>query len=484
MPQSTTHAWQKTALDTLLWLLDPVPAEAEKAYLRLFEKLVVFFRHRESLDPEELAEKTLTTVAETVYLSLTGLRREDVDRADLVHEVPRNVAQEIYAKVRDGLPRLALAFAARYSVQEHYRPAPPPLLDALEAPPLQDESAIAEEQLRLLERSLATLPTEDRRLIENYYDFSDKGLRRSQSEVAKELGITASALRNRVARIKRRLVADLTVGEEPAEAQFTSYYPRYVDPRNWSTILAYMHVADALALVQFDSKRRLRETGERAGKKTATKKVAIARGAQILVVPQSGVLEFNPPQVAFAWLEDYHCAEFRCRVRSGVNTDKNRQLAAVNVAFYVTPILVAEISFTVSVGFVSEQGHQTDSVTAHPYQRVFVSYSHRDSVVADQLEKAYKALGMEYLRDVRMLRSGEKWAPTLLQRIDESEIFQLLWSKAAKRSAYVRQEWQHALGLQRSFFIRPVYWDIPMPPPPQELADIHFAYLELRNNHL
>jgi hypothetical protein len=83
-----------------------------------------------------------------------------------------------------------------------------------------------------------------------------------------------------------------------------------------------------------------------------------------------------------------------------------------------------------------------------------------------------------------MLRSGEKWAPALLQRIDESEIFQLLWSKAADQSEYVRQEWQHALALHRRFFIRPVYWDKPMTPPPQELAEIHFAYLELRRNHL
>src|SRR5262249_34446993 len=157
---------------------------------------------------------------------------------------------------------------------------------------------------------------------------------------------------------------------------FTAYYPRSVGPRSWNTILAYMHVANALALVQSDSKRRLGEIERRTGKKTSTQKVRIARGAQILVVPQSGVLEFNPPQVAFAWLEDYHCAEFRCRVRSGVNTDKNRQHAAITVAFYVAPILVAEISFTISVGSAPQPGDRTGSTTAHPYQRIFVSYSH------------------------------------------------------------------------------------------------------------
>jgi len=69
----------------------------------------------------------------------------------------------------------------------------------------------------------------------------------------------------------------------------------------------------------------------------------------------------------------------------------------------------------------------------------------------------------------------------LLDLIDKSEIFQLLWSKAAKRSHNVRKEWEHALGLHRDFFIGPAYWEKPMPAPPRELADIHFAYLELKD---
>ena len=95
------------------------------------------------------------------------------------------------------------------------------------------------------------------------------------------------------------------------------------------------------------------------------------------------------------------------------------------------------------------------------------------------LEKAYKALGNEYLRDVNTLRSGEEWNPALLKLIDESEIFQLLWSEAARQSPYVRQEWQHALGLSRRQFIRPVYWKKPMPSRPPELSAIHFAYVNL-----
>jgi hypothetical protein len=271
---------------------------------------------------------------------------------------------------------------------------------------------------------------------------------------------------------------------ETSAVHFTAYYPRSVEKVNWSTVLAYMHVADALPLVYSDSRRRLGEASKRTSSKTARKKVDIARGTRTLVVPQSESLEFNPSQIDFTWLEDFHCAEFRCRLRSDVTVqpwfqrlyDSKRQDVTVRVAFYVPPVLLAEISFKVRASQRSEN-RQPASVTSHPYQRVFVSYSREDSSIADQLGEAYKALGLEYLRDVNVLRSGEKWAPALLDLIFKSEIFQLLWSNAAKRSPYVRQEWQHALGLNRYFFIRPAYWEKPMPTPPRELADIHFAYL-------
>ena len=66
-------------------------------------------------------------------------------------------------------------------------------------------------------------------------------------------------------------------------------------------------------------------------------------------------------------------------------------------------------------------------------------------MVVDELEKAYRVLGFQYLRDVRLLRSGQSWSETLLNKIDEADIFQLCWSNAARRSPYVEREWRHAL---------------------------------------
>ena len=108
----------------------------------------------------------------------------------------------------------------------------------------------------------------------------------------------------------------------------------------------------------------------------------------------------------------------------------------------------------------------------------FPSYSHRDSAIVEQFERFAEASGDEYLRDVRALRSGEEWDPRLRDFIDEAHVFQLFWSREAMASPNVADEWRYALSLNRPGFIRPTYWEQPMPTspglPPKELGRFHF----------
>ena len=67
--------------------------------------------------------------------------------------------------------------------------------------------------------------------------------------------------------------------------------------------------------------------------------------------------------------------------------------------------------------------------------------------------------------------------------IDEADVFQLFWSTNSMHSEQVRQEWEHALALDRPNFIRPTYWEQPMPRsaipllPPEPLGQLHFHAL-------
>jgi hypothetical protein len=62
--------------------------------------------------------------------------------------------------------------------------------------------------------------------------------------------------------------------------------------------------------------------------------------------------------------------------------------------------------------------------------------------------------------------------------ISDADVFQLFWSWNAMASPMVHKEWQYALDLGRTHFVRPVYWEEPLPEqpglPPEELRSLHF----------
>jgi hypothetical protein len=271
--------------------------------------------------------------------------------------------------------------------------------------------------------------------------------------------------------------------QEPvASIQFTVYHPKEVRSETWYTLLAYAHLPEALEAVQSDSRTRLGPQAGNAAQGRSQATQTIARGAEIVVVPELTGCRFNPPRASFLWLEDWHRAEFRLQATPDLPDFALGQAVNGHVAFYVGPVLLAEVPIWAHFREEADASNadQPDTqVTTDPYQRIFLSYSHKDALIVQQLERAYTVLGMQSLRDVHVLRSGEEWHPALLRHIEQADVFQLYWSHNAKHSTYVEHEWRHALTQTRPSFIRPLYWEQPMPDPPPELAAIHFAYYPL-----
>jgi hypothetical protein len=110
------------------------------------------------------------------------------------------------------------------------------------------------------------------------------------------------------------------------------------------------------------------------------------------------------------------------------------------------------------------------------HRKVFPSFSQHDSEVVSLFERHGRTVGEAYHLDYAIDRTVE-YLPS--KAIQEADIFQLFWSKAAAESTWVRMNWEHALSLERPDFIRAVYWEEPMPPPPPELAHIPFVYHDL-----
>jgi hypothetical protein len=154
------------------------------------------------------------------------------------------------------------------------------------------------------------------------------------------------------------------------------------------------------------------------------------------------------------------------------------------VTVFLGVIIVAEIPLSIRVeSATSDASRQFETGSARPYRRIFPSYSHRDAAIVAQFERYARVLGDEYLRDAVHLRTGQVWTEELRRLIRSADIFQLFWSNSSMRSRYVREEWEYALSLQRSHFVRPTYWEHPFPAAPEEdlpplaLQRLHFQRL-------
>ena len=269
--------------------------------------------------------------------------------------------------------------------------------------------------------------------------------------------------------------------EETAVAEpvhFTVYNPQELRPKEWYPFLAYVHRPSAKAMVESDSSKRMEEKVPYR-KRDAEATRDIASEAEILIVPELSGCRFNPTYHRLLWIEDWHCGEFKIQASPDLPDFELEMPAKGRVAFYVESVLVGEVpiwSLLTDKTEIAASGEGLQTSSAEPYDAIFVSYSHEDGEIVDRIGRAYKALGMTFLRDVEILRSGEEWNPALLELIETADIFQLYWSEAARISRYVEQEWRHALAQGRERFIRPLYWKKPMPEPPRELSRLHFAF--------
>ena len=73
-------------------------------------------------------------------------------------------------------------------------------------------------------------------------------------------------------------------------------------------------------------------------------------------------------------------------------------------------------------------------------------------------------------------QAPDQWMVTALR---DADVFQLFWSTSSMTSERCRRQWQAAVALDRPDFVRPLYWERPMPRapdlPPPELDGLRFV---------
>jgi DNA-directed RNA polymerase specialized sigma24 family protein len=192
-----TWSLSQQAFDRLLAALGPDPASAGERYERIRTKLTRLFEWRGCADPAELVDRTFDRVARRLE---EGAELTARDPYAFLHGVALHVLQEHWRTAGRIVPGLGEEGA---------------YVERLVAPVLVEEESEAEEvrerRLRCLERCLAELPVEARRLLELYHDAAPSSAEPTAGRIARRQvlaearGLTLNALRIQVFRLRARV---------------------------------------------------------------------------------------------------------------------------------------------------------------------------------------------------------------------------------------------------------------------------------------
>jgi hypothetical protein len=275
------------------------------------------------------------------------------------------------------------------------------------------------------------------------------------------------------------------------DVHFAVYRPKALSPDDWATMLVFAHKT---SLVEQPGKppmdpneqvqaRAWAQFGDSAAPPAgADARYELPRGSQLRVVPELPGIQCNPAEAVFEWWEPVHEAEFSILAPQGLAGSVVRG----SVRIWRGPLIVAEVFIAIPVTTAQQAGEAPKVAdSAPPYRKIFASYSHDDLPLLASFTEAAWAIGDTVLLDLTGIHSGELWEPRLLEMIEEADIFQLFWSSNSMRSPFCRQEWEYALSLGRQSFVRPVYWESPLPQdlvlglPPPNLRALQFVPVRL-----
>jgi serine/threonine protein kinase len=262
--------------------------------------------------------------------------------------------------------------------------------------------------------------------------------------------------------------------------KITAFYPERVKANKAYTLLAFAYLSDP------QTWQRIQEVVKKYGdrldgslKQTSeTVSVFIEDNISLTFIPEIDGVVFEPRQQTVLWppgSEGYRQVAFHFQTPR-VLPDRLEG----EICVYYKALALGKIPLHIEIG--GENNKRVPS-ELHNFNKVFLSYSHKDHQVMKTILQTIKVLTEIVYIDCESLRAGDRWNERLQEMIKESNIFQLLWSKNSAISPYCQQEWTYALTLvdeKPPRFICPVYWSEKIDPePPPELRDYQFAHIPL-----
>lgn len=264
---------------------------------------------------------------------------------------------------------------------------------------------------------------------------------------------------------------------EPINPFLSTIFPAEVKKDEVNIGFLYLYEKSFRNLVDQDKKAI--KQGKSQNYNELTQQIAdflIKKGDSISIEVESPTFIIINERFDFRWELNYN--KFQVDFKSPDNIGKGDILVSVKVK----NLLVAQMVISVSTESHVRNYNNLHNDTSF-FEQIFVSYARKDMAIIKNYTRRYKALGIKVFIDTDEIRSGQNWKQEIVKHLQKSDIFQLFWSNAARKSGYVRDEYELALdlikaGKKKNNYIRPNYWEVPMPAIPEKLSHINFHKLE------
>jgi len=293
-----------------------------------------------------------------------------------------------------------------------------------------------------------------------------------------------------------------TIEAEPkpaTTAHFSAFYPKDAQVNNRYSVVIYAHAETMLEQIQQDAEKFKEELGGVVpSPRTAKQSKSLQHGSKITVLLESEELDFEPEMLTKTWHGDWTRFNFEFRP----DAEHVHETAFVRASIMVLGFEIAKIKFAIEIvepqaqvmAMSMDAGEAStnpfaqakmESTTTSGYDKIFISYSRKDKLIAEAFKVIQEAAGNDVFFDVDDIRTGADWKAAIAEAIDTADYMQVFWSENSAGSEWCGYEWDYALNYRCKDtkcreFIRPVWWIAPMPSPPETMAHLNFKRMNLQ----
>lgn len=141
------------------------------------------------------------------------------------------------------------------------------------------------------------------------------------------------------------------------------------------------------------------------------------------------------------WQGSFTKCSFDYFVPKDIDVDELSCMALLSV----NGIPVGEMRFVTKI--VEAPRKLNPEIIAHKYNKVFISYAHKDEAKVKSFHEGLKLAGIENFFDRTYLKAGDIFPQVIQDYINSADLFVLFWSENASKSEYVQKEYKQALEL-------------------------------------